>query len=367
MQTLGTITINSGAASTNSRGVTLTLSCSYAQGCSWMKFSNDNVTYSTPVAYDATKAWTLTTGDGPKTVYVKFKDTLGNWSSAYSDTILLDQTPPITTASPPQGSYSPPQSITLTCNDSNGVGCETIYYTTNGSTPSTSSPVYSTSVNISATTTLKFFAKDLAGNSESVKTQIYTILPPSWTSTPGVTPSSPALAWDSVFRKLHLAVRGAADTLWGASYDSSGIFNNDWTQLPTGTTETAPSISWNPTHSKLYIAARGSDSRTYIASVNSSMGAFSGWTAHPSGSTPSAPAVAWNMATNMLHIAVRGASNFIYISTLNLATGAFSSWTQLSNGTTPDSPAIAINTVASEVYVVVRGMDNSLWEWSVPY
>jgi len=88
------ITINSGAASTNSTSVTLTLSCSDADGCSEMQFSNDDVTYSSPEAYATTKAWTLTTGDGTKTVYVKFKDTLGNWSSAYSDTILFDTIPP---------------------------------------------------------------------------------------------------------------------------------------------------------------------------------------------------------------------------------------------------------------------------------
>lgn len=35
-----------------------------------------------------------TNKDGPKTVYVKFKDAAGNWSIAYSATIILDTTPP---------------------------------------------------------------------------------------------------------------------------------------------------------------------------------------------------------------------------------------------------------------------------------
>ncbi len=86
----GTITINSGAASTNNPSVTLTLTCSDNVGCSQMQFSNDNVTYSTPEAYGTTKSWTLTPGDGTKTVYAKFKDAAGNWSTAYSDTIDLD-------------------------------------------------------------------------------------------------------------------------------------------------------------------------------------------------------------------------------------------------------------------------------------
>jgi hypothetical protein len=83
----GTIIINLGAAFTDNPSVTLTLTCSDNLSCSQMQFSNDNVTYSTPEPYGTTKSWTLSSGDGIKTVYVKFKDVAGNWSTAYSDTI----------------------------------------------------------------------------------------------------------------------------------------------------------------------------------------------------------------------------------------------------------------------------------------
>jgi hypothetical protein len=62
-----------------------------------------------------------------------------------------------------------------TCADGTGSGCDRIYYTTNGSTPTTSSSVYSSPITISATTTLRFFAMDVAGNCESGKSQTYTI------------------------------------------------------------------------------------------------------------------------------------------------------------------------------------------------
>ena len=85
-------------------------------------------------------------------------------------TIINDDLPPVTTATPPGGFYSTSQSVTLTANEP-----ATIYYTTNGSIPTVSSTVYTTAIPISATSTLKFFAKDTAGNIEAVKTQTYTI------------------------------------------------------------------------------------------------------------------------------------------------------------------------------------------------
>jgi hypothetical protein len=101
----GTITINGGATYANSTSVTLTLTCNDAgSGCAQMQFSNDGSTYSSPETFSTTKAWTLTTGDGTKTVYVKFKDGAGNWSSAYTDTIILDTTEPVRIGSTPYSS-----------------------------------------------------------------------------------------------------------------------------------------------------------------------------------------------------------------------------------------------------------------------
>jgi len=177
----GTIEVNAGAAYTNSTGVTLALSCTdTGNGCAQTQFSNDNSNWSTPGDYITSMSWTLTSGDGPKTVYVKFKDKDGNWSSIYSDSIILDMTAPTTTASPIGGTYNSSQSVALTCNDGTGSGCDKIYHTTDGSTPTTSSPAYSSPINIQTTTTLKFFAKDKAGNSEApAKSETYTInLPP---------------------------------------------------------------------------------------------------------------------------------------------------------------------------------------------
>ncbi len=90
----GSITINGGAAYTNSASVTLTLSATDPSGVSQMCISN-TASCSTWETYATSKSWTLPTGDGSKTVYAWFKDTVGNANTTpYSDTITLDATAP---------------------------------------------------------------------------------------------------------------------------------------------------------------------------------------------------------------------------------------------------------------------------------
>ena len=90
----GSIIINGEVQRTNTENVVLTLSATDASGVAEMSFSNDSLTWSEPENYSTTKVWTLTTGDGTKTVYVKYKDEIGNWSLPVQDTIILDTTGP---------------------------------------------------------------------------------------------------------------------------------------------------------------------------------------------------------------------------------------------------------------------------------
>ncbi len=91
----GSVVINGGAAATNSTSATLTLSAvDNAQPVTQMRLSNTGTSFSAAEAYATTKAWTLTTGAGTKTVYVQFKDTIGNWSGSSTDTITLDTAAP---------------------------------------------------------------------------------------------------------------------------------------------------------------------------------------------------------------------------------------------------------------------------------
>ncbi len=115
--TSGTVSINSGNTITASKDVTLTLSATdTTSSVTQMLISNtsdfDGTTWET---YATTKFWTLTSGDGTKTVYIKYKDSAGNISEAYSDTIILDTTVPAGTISiNSAATYTTAQAVTLT-------------------------------------------------------------------------------------------------------------------------------------------------------------------------------------------------------------------------------------------------------------
>ena len=111
----GTISINNGAAYTLTTAVTLSLSATDNSGVvSQMQFSNDHVTYATPEPYATTTTWMLTSGDGTKTVYVKFKDAAGNWSNSIHAQITLDTTSPSAPGIDPVTSPTNQTSQTLT-------------------------------------------------------------------------------------------------------------------------------------------------------------------------------------------------------------------------------------------------------------
>jgi len=120
---------------------------------------------------DAIRTWTVNTND----------NAWDGYNNIEAQT-LVDVTLPVTTIvgdAPVGWQVEKPVSISLTCDDAGGSGCENIYYSTNGSDPTN---VYSGPISISAEgeTTIKYLSKDNAGNQESVNEvniQIDTIAP----------------------------------------------------------------------------------------------------------------------------------------------------------------------------------------------
>ncbi|OGF44274.1 MAG: hypothetical protein A2231_02070 [Candidatus Firestonebacteria bacterium RIFOXYA2_FULL_40_8] len=88
------VIVNNSAVYTKTASVTLSLyALDTSTGVSSVAVSNDNVTY-TNYAYSTGQAWTLSGSDGTKTVYAKFRDGAGNWSTPVNDTIVYDTTVP---------------------------------------------------------------------------------------------------------------------------------------------------------------------------------------------------------------------------------------------------------------------------------
>ena len=86
----GTIEINSNASYCNAADVMFTLN---STDSAYMSFSNDNSSFSDWELYSTSKSWTLTEGDGTKTVYVKFMD-YGCNKTTVNDSIILDTIAP---------------------------------------------------------------------------------------------------------------------------------------------------------------------------------------------------------------------------------------------------------------------------------
>jgi Tol biopolymer transport system component len=170
------LSINSGAATTDTRSVTLTFSCTDVTGCSQICISNTPSCSSWEDFAETKTNWILPSQVGNNTVYAWFRDGVENETlSPSSDSIVVaDITGPSTVATPLSGVYPGTRNITLICNDDIS-GCQTTYYCLGtGCTPTT---VYNGPVAVSSSAVLRFYSVDMMNNSESVRSEAYTIDP----------------------------------------------------------------------------------------------------------------------------------------------------------------------------------------------
>lgn len=109
--------------------------------------------------------------------YLTYYTTSWQTSSGKDLTMTLKSTAsfsgPTVSASPPAGTYNSPQSVTLTASVPS-----TIFYTTDGSTPTTTSPNHTSpvSLNVNNNSTIKYFAKDTQGNVGPIGSSQYIIV-----------------------------------------------------------------------------------------------------------------------------------------------------------------------------------------------
>ncbi|HEY6771908.1 MAG TPA: polysaccharide deacetylase family protein [Solirubrobacterales bacterium] len=127
--------------------------------------------------------------------------------------------------------YESPVSVTLSATDtgrSTGAsGVQNIRYTTDGSNPTSSSPVYSGPISVASTTTIKFRAEDNAGNVESPvhSETIEVALPPATSSATLAAFSSKSFRNGTAKLKLDVTGPGeleAADASTGTATAAAG-------------------------------------------------------------------------------------------------------------------------------------------------
>jgi hypothetical protein len=97
-------------------------------------------------------------------------DQAGNTSSVAQFIYTIDTAAPLITATPPAGTYTSAQTVTLSASEPSD-----IYYALDGSDPSTNSTLYSGPISIANSATIKAIAVDTAGNSSAVFSASYVI------------------------------------------------------------------------------------------------------------------------------------------------------------------------------------------------
>lgn len=120
--------------------------------------------------------------EGENMLRLRARKVTGEESLTTSALIVYDKVPPITTVSPDGGNYRRPQEVSLTTDEE-----ATVYYTLDGSYPNERSTQYHQPIPINNEATITFFAEDLAGNREKVRTKKYYI-----GSGEGITPTTKA-------------------------------------------------------------------------------------------------------------------------------------------------------------------------------
>ncbi|HEU4331334.1 MAG TPA: PQQ-dependent sugar dehydrogenase [Lapillicoccus sp.] len=211
----GTVVINGNAAATNTRTVTLTLAATDdVSDVTQMRFSNTGSSFSAAEAYATTKTWTLSSGAGTKTVYVRFRDAVGNWSTLpITDTIVFDSSAPTISSRTATAITSGGATITWTTSENAtsqvDYGTTTSYGSTTTLDPAlvASHSVVLSGLTANTTYNYRVRSRDAAGNervssNSTFRTAVADVVPPTVQSINrvGASPTNAAsVSWTVTF------------------------------------------------------------------------------------------------------------------------------------------------------------------------
>jgi chitodextrinase len=269
-----------------------------------------------------------------------------------SFTVTKDVTAPTTTAAcnggaDCSGSYSGSVTVSLPSSDGSGSGVNGIYYTTDGSTPTPSSSVYSAPFAVAAGTTVRFYSVDKVGNAESPKSQLVALssggggialvrqtAASATAASFSVTPAASSTAGDALVAAI--ALRAGSSASVSSVSDSAG---GSWTKGPVGFlsgTNSRIEIWYRlgaPSVSSVTVTLSASKAVTANVSEWSGVGSALDGSAggnSASGTTAATPSLATANAADL----VIGAINYPDPVTSSLAPGAFTSLLDFSASTT---------------------------------
>lgn len=227
-----------------------------------------------------TNTWSVSSNVLPQPIqdaaFVQIADTLYIFGGTTTGGTLLnsayaispDDLAPTVTPTPPGGYYNTVQSVTLTPSES-----ATIYYTIDGTQPTESSTAYSSPLTIPTNTTLKYFAKDLAGNIGQTYTDIYNI--------DTIAPTAQATPASGVFGTSGGYVTLTADetanfyyTVDGSTPTTASTFYNGPINIITDTTLKFIAVDLAGNESPVYTVTYAIDSTAPILSFSHNTGIY---------------------------------------------------------------------------------------------
>jgi peptidoglycan/xylan/chitin deacetylase (PgdA/CDA1 family) len=162
------------------------------------------------------------------TTTVKYRawDMQNNVEPVRSQVIQVDPTAPsssiacnVSTCS--SGWYTSAVNVSLSATDT-GSGVAAIRYTTDGSDPTSSSPLYTSPFSVSGTTTVKYRAWDVAGNIEATKSQLIQVDSTAPSSSIACNGSSCASAWYTSVVSVSLSATDGGSGVAAIRYTTDG-------------------------------------------------------------------------------------------------------------------------------------------------
>ncbi len=170
-------------------------------------------------------------------------DNANNAETPKSQLITVDATAPTTTvscngAACSAGTYAGAVQVSLTATDNvGGSGVKGTYYTTDGSTPTTASTPYIAPFTVAATSTVKYFSVDNAGNAEGPKSQLITVDAAAPTTTVSCNGAACAAGFYAINVQVSLA---ATDNAGGSGVAATYYTTNGSTPTTSSTVYTGP-------------------------------------------------------------------------------------------------------------------------------